>query len=136
MAIIATLDFQSLEAFLAGLHRQAEAIQRLSEAELRLKAAEQEAANRQREYEEYRAMRARNEEVLLKMLEIQSRGALAALERQVRVIESEAVQPALPPAQPQQSETEELPPVQEAPSWRLLRSQLAGSRPAGHQART
>ncbi|WP_141727916.1 hypothetical protein, partial [Thermogemmatispora onikobensis] len=40
MAIVATLDFQSLEAFLAALHRRAEAIQRLSEAELRLKAAE------------------------------------------------------------------------------------------------
>ena len=99
LAIVATLDFQSLEGFLARLHRKAEAIQRLSEGELRLRAAEQEAANRQREYEEYRAMRARNEEVLLRMLEIQSRGALAALERQERVIESEA-QPTLPPAPP------------------------------------
>jgi hypothetical protein len=126
MAIVATLDFQSLEAFLASLHQRAEAIQRLSEAELRLKGAEQEAINRQREYEEYRAMRARNEEVLLKMLEIQSRGALAALARQVRVIEAEAERPALPPAQPQQLQqpkTEALPP--EPLGWNLN----------GHQAR-
>lgn len=121
MAVIATLDFQSLEAFLSSLHQRAEAIQRLSEAELRLAAAEQEAVNRQREYEEYRAMRARNEEVLIKMLEIQSRGALAAMERQVRVIESEAERPALPPAAPKFTEDS---------SW----SSLFSTR-NGHQAR-
>ncbi|WP_218104048.1 hypothetical protein, partial [Thermogemmatispora onikobensis] len=93
--------------------------------------------NRQREYEEYRQMRARNEEVLLKMLEIQSRGALAAMERQVRVIESEAFQqPTLPPAQMQQTETEEVPPVKAAPSWHLLTNQQAWRSPHGHQART
>jgi hypothetical protein len=124
IAVISTLDFESLDSFLAALHRKAEAIQRLSEAELRLRSAEQEATNRQREYEEYRAMRQRNEEVLLRMLEIQSRGALAALERQVRIIEAEpeAHRPELPPAQPQQLQQEPL-------GWNFL---LNGN---GHQAR-
>ncbi|MBX6361613.1 MAG: hypothetical protein IRZ03_16220 [Acidobacterium ailaaui] len=106
LVALAALQSQSLSRYLATLARKEEALLRLAEADLRLREAEQAAINRQREYEEFRAMRQRNEEVLLKMLELQSRGALAAMERQVRLVEAEADseqesdRPALPPAPP------------------------------------
>jgi hypothetical protein len=81
---ITALNSQSLARYLLALQRKEEAIRQLAEAELRMREAEQAARNRQREYEEYREMRQRNEEILLQMLEIQSRGALTVLERQVR----------------------------------------------------